>query len=236
MRLYSGKIPLIGTEIVKSLAEAGDIEVTDRGEAEMDVQAVLKEYVRLDREITEKAKDLLQKKNLPYEQFGKIKRTLAGEKAFGLGEDGLEWMTTQMIESFMQSPHVEEIYVEDTVLRKRMSDILKKHMQVDEELDEEVRRRIKNLEEGTSTWEVEYGKVLGSDQAEPRAGSVVGPGRLPPPAMSSARQAALRSTRRPSYPPPRLNIARTSWSMALATAGRVGSSARKPGVVWTRAF
>ncbi len=36
----------------------------------------------------------------------------------------------------------------------------KNHMQVDEELDEEVRRRIKNLEEGTSTWEVEYGKVL----------------------------------------------------------------------------
>ena len=69
-------------------------------------------------------------------------------------------MTTQMIESFMQSPHIAEIFVEDTVLRKRMSDVLKKHMQVDEELDEEVRRRIKNLEEGTSTWEVEYGKVL----------------------------------------------------------------------------
>jgi len=151
---------LVGTEIVKSLVDAGDIEVTDRTEAEMDVQAVLKEYLRVDREITEKAKDLLQKRNLPYEQFGKIKRTLAGEKAFGLGEDGLEWMTTQMIESFMQSPHIEEIYVDDSILRKRMSDILKKHMQVDEELDEEVRRRIKNLEEGTSTWEIEYGKVL----------------------------------------------------------------------------
>jgi len=151
---------LVGTEIVKSLVDAGDIEVTDRTEAEMDVQAVLKEYLRVDREITEKAKDLLQKRNLPYEQFGKIKRTLAGEKAFGLGEDGLEWMTTQMIESFMQSPHIEEIYVDDSILRKRMSDILKKHMQVDEELDEEVRRRIKNLEEGTSTWEVEYSKVL----------------------------------------------------------------------------
>ena len=160
MRLYSGKIPTVGSEIVKSLVEAGDIEVTDRAEAEMDVQAVLKEYIRLDREITEKTKDVLQKRNLPYEQFGKVKRALAGEKAFGLGEDGLEWMTTQMIESFMQSPHIAEIFVEDTVLRKRMSDILKKHMQVDEELDEEVRRRIKNLEEGTSTWEVEYGKVL----------------------------------------------------------------------------
>ena len=160
MRLYSGKIPTVGTEIVKSLLEAGDIEVTDRTEAEMDVQAVLKEYVRLDREITEKAKDVLQKRNLPYEQFGKVKRALAGEKAFGLGEEGLDWMTTQMIESFMQSPHIAEIFVDDTVLRKHMVDVLKKHMQVDDELDEEVRRRIKNLQEGTSTWEVEYSRVL----------------------------------------------------------------------------
>ncbi|HXI56519.1 MAG TPA: DUF507 family protein [Polyangia bacterium] len=160
MRLYSGKIPGLATELVKTLVEAGDIAVTDRAEAEMDVQAVLKEYLRLDREITEKAKDMLQKRNLPYEHFGKIKRTLAGEKAFGLGEDGLEWMTTQMIESFMQSPHVEEIFAEDNVMRRRMSDILKKNMLVDEELDEEVRRRIKNLQEGTSTWEIEYGKML----------------------------------------------------------------------------
>ncbi len=160
MRLYSGKIPTVGAEIVKGLVEAGEIEVSDRAEAEMDVQSVLKEYIRLDREITEKTKDVLQKRNLPYEQFGKVKRALAGEKGFGLGDEGLEWMTNQMIESFMQSPHIEEIFVEDSVLRKRMSDVLKKHMQVDEELDEEVRRRIKNLEEGTSTWEVEYGKVL----------------------------------------------------------------------------
>jgi hypothetical protein len=160
MRLYSGKIPSLGTEIVKALVEAGDIEVDDRAEAEMDVQAVLKEYVRLDREITDKAKDILSKKNLPYEQFGKIKRALAGEKAFGLGEDGLEWMTTQMLESFMQSPHISEIFSDDATMRKRMSDVLKKNMQVDDELDEEVRRRIKNLQEGTSTWEVEYGKVL----------------------------------------------------------------------------
>ena len=160
MRLYSGKIPSVGAEIVKSLVEMGDIEVTDKAEAEMDVQAVLKEYLRLEREITDKAKDVLQKRNLPYEQFGKVKRTLAGEKAFGLGEDGLDWMTTQMIESFMQSPHIAEIFVDDAVLRKHMVEVLKKHMQVDEELDEEVRRRIKNLQEGTSTWEVEYGRVL----------------------------------------------------------------------------
>jgi hypothetical protein len=160
MRLYSGKIPVIGTELVKSLVEAGDIAVSDKAEAELDVQAVLKEYLRLEREITDRAKDVLQKRNLPYEQFGKVKRALAGEKGFGLGDEGLEWITNQLIESFMQSPHIEEIFAEDAVLRKKMSDILKRHMMVEEEIDAEVRKRIKNLEEGTATWEVEYNKAV----------------------------------------------------------------------------
>jgi len=51
-------------------------------------------------------------------------------------------MTTQIIESFMQSMHVEEIFADDATLRKRMVDILKKHMQIDDEVDAEVRRRI----------------------------------------------------------------------------------------------
>src|SRR5438105_2904941 len=133
MRLYAGKIPVIGTELVKALTDAGDIAVTDKQEAELDVQAVLREYLRLEREITDKAKDVLQKRNLPYEQFGKVKRALAGEKGIGLGDDGLEWMTNQMIESFMQSTHVEEIFSDDGTLRRRMADILKRHMMVEEE-------------------------------------------------------------------------------------------------------
>lgn len=160
MRLYAGKIPIIGGEIVKTLIAGGEIAVADQGEAELDVQAVLKEYLRLEREFTEKTKDILQKRNLPYEQFGKVKRALAGEKGVGLAEEGLDWMTNQMIESFMQSPHIEEIFADDATLRRRMVDILKKHMMVEEELDAEVRRRIKNLEEGTATWEVEYHKAL----------------------------------------------------------------------------
>jgi hypothetical protein len=161
MRLYAGKIPVIAAEIVKTLVDNEELSVLNRAESELDVQAVLKEYLRLDRECTDKAKDLLQKRNLPYEHFGKIKRQLAAEKAFGLGDESLDWMTTQMIESFMQSPHVEEVFADDATLRKRMTDILKKHMQIDDEIDAEVRRRIKNLEEGTATWEVEYQKALG---------------------------------------------------------------------------
>ena len=128
-----------------------------------------------------------------------------------------------MIESFMQSQHIAEIFVDDAVLRKRMSDVLKKHMQVDEELDEEVRRRIKNLEEGTSTWEVEYGKVLDQNQAEPRPGPVV------PSAPGSADRGAALARGRGSFA--FATTPRTSSSTARATPGSRAPSARNPGVV-----
>jgi hypothetical protein len=160
MRLYSAKIPAISAEIVRVLIDAGDIETSDNTEVEMDVASVLKEYVRVDRELTDKAKDILEQRKLPYGQFSKVKRTLAEEKDFGLGEEALNWIATQLVEGFMHSAHVEEVFAEDVVLRRRIKDVLKKHMAIDDELDAEVRTRIKNLEEGTATWEMEYSRVM----------------------------------------------------------------------------
>ena len=160
MRLYSGKIPAVGAEIVKALIEAGDIEVEDKAEAEMDVQAVLKEYIRVDKELTERAKDILEIRGLPYSHLGRTKRQLADTKEFGLGEEGLSWIANQMLEAFMSSRHIDEVFADDAILRRKIKDICKKHMQLDEAIDQEVRDRIKNLEEGTSAWEVEYAKVL----------------------------------------------------------------------------
>ena len=89
--------------------------------------------------------------------MGAGKTTVGGLLADALGVAFLD--TDHLVEGVAGKP-VSEIFVDDSVMRKRMADVLKKHMQVDDELDEEVRRRIKNLQEGTSTWEVEYGKVL----------------------------------------------------------------------------
>jgi len=160
MRLYNTKVPLVATEIVRTLSADQSIAVSNAAEAELDVQAILKEYLRLDRELTDKAKDLVAQKGLPYEQYGRIKKVMAQEKKFAYGEDGLEWITTQIIEAFMNSPHIDEVYVEDAALRRAMAQILRKHMQADDELDAEVRRRIKNLEEGSATWDVEYQKAM----------------------------------------------------------------------------
>jgi uncharacterized protein len=168
MKLYAGKVDAVSADIIGKLVQDGDLEVSDRPEAELDVAAVLKEYLRVDRELTERAKDILQIRGLSYSAFGRTKRALAEEKDFGLGEEGISWMCTQLLETFMQSAHVEEIFADDATLRRKMKDILKKHMAVDDELDQEVRQRIKNLEEGTQSWEIEYGRVM--DQIKQKHG------------------------------------------------------------------
>jgi hypothetical protein len=160
MKLYSAKIPSVAEELIRTLAEAGDIEVENAPEAQLDVEAILKEYLRMDRELSDRAKDVLEQKKLPYGQFGKVKRAMAEEREFGIGEEATAWIANQMLETFMHSAHIEEVFADDVVLRKKIRDVLKKHMMVDEELDEEVRRRIKNLAEGTQTWEIEYAKVM----------------------------------------------------------------------------
>jgi hypothetical protein len=160
MKLYSGKVDTIASEVINRLTQEGDIEVTDRAESELDVASVLKEYIRVDRELTERAKDILEIRGLSYSQFGKTKRNLADKKDFGLGEEGMSWIINQLLETFMQSRHIDEIYAEDAVIRRKVRDILRKHMMVDEELDQEVRQKIRNLQEGTQTWDVEYARVM----------------------------------------------------------------------------
>ncbi|MEZ4358727.1 MAG: DUF507 family protein [Kofleriaceae bacterium] len=160
MRLYPGKVDTIAAEIIAKLSADGDIEVNDGKEAQLDAASVLKEYIRVDRELTERAKDILEIRGLPYAHLGRTKRQLAEQKDFGLGEEGITWICNQMLEAFMQSSHIEEVFSDDVTLRRKIKDIARKHMMVDETIDQEVRDRIKNLEEGTAAWEVEYSKVL----------------------------------------------------------------------------
>ena len=160
MRLYTAKVPQISHELVRALVDAQAIEIDSPQEVELDVASVLKEYIRVDRELTDKAKDMMEQRRLDYGQFSKIKRSLAEEKDFGLGDEAMTWIASQLLETFMHSAHVEEVYAEDAQLRRLMKEVLKKHMAVDDALDAEVRQRIKNLEEGTSSWELEYKRVM----------------------------------------------------------------------------
>lgn len=160
MRLFSGKIPTISEELVRSLTSEGDIETEQPNEVVLDVESVLKEYLRYERTISEEAKDRLEARGLPYAQLGKVRNQVAKEKGAPQSDDVLPYLLDQILNILFHSKNVEEIYAEDTELRKKIAPVLRKHMDVGGELDEEVRSKIKNLEEGTASFEIEYQRVM----------------------------------------------------------------------------
>jgi hypothetical protein len=160
MRLYAAKIPVITADIVRALTQDKDIEVEDTAEVEDDLGSVLKEYLRLDREITERAKDRAERVGGGASEVQRIKRQLAEDRAFGLGGEGISWMLDQLVQMLLRSNNVAEVFADDSVLRRKMRAALERHMAVDDEMDKEVRSRLKHLSEGTQNWDVEYARVM----------------------------------------------------------------------------
>jgi hypothetical protein len=160
MRLFASKIPHITESVTRALVEPGDLEVSDREEFKRDVESILREYLRKDRELTEAAKDILEQRGLAYSDLYRTKRQLAEREDFAIGDESINWITNQLLELFMRSQFVEEIYAEDTKLRRTLKDVLRRNMQADDDLDREVRKHLKHLDEGTSSFEIEYQKQL----------------------------------------------------------------------------
>jgi uncharacterized protein len=161
MRLFSGKIPTIAEEIVRQLIADGDIETEAQQEVVLDIESVLKEYLRFERSVGDEAKNRLEARALPYANLGKLRSQVAKEKGAPQSDDVLPYLLEQVLNLLFHSNNVEEIYAEDQDLRKKITNVLKKHMDVGGELDEEVRSKIRNLEEGTASFEIEYQRVMG---------------------------------------------------------------------------
>ena len=162
MRIYRERIPRVASQIVKRLLEEDLIEVERElvEEVELDIASVLKEYRRVDYELAEQAKDIVANRGLDYSHTRKIKAKLAAEKRFGIGDEGIEFIANQMMEILLQSNNVEEVFGDDRELRKTIGPVLKSELGVESELDREVKRHIRNFEEGTANHEIEYQKAM----------------------------------------------------------------------------
>jgi hypothetical protein len=160
MRLYSGKIPSISAEIVRALLTSNDIEAESPKQVEADVAAVLTQYLADEREVNDRAKDLLERTGKPNTEYSRLRQLVAEEKGIKVGDDALDYLLDQVVEMLMHSSHVDEVYVEDVELRRKMAPIFKKHMAIDSAIDTEVRAQIRHVREGTREWEIEYGRTL----------------------------------------------------------------------------
>ena len=161
MRLFSGKISPISEEVVRTLVADGDVEAERPSEVVLDIESVLKEYLRYERSISDEAKNRLEIRGLPYAQLGKLRSQVAKEKGAPGADDVLPYLLEQILNILFHSANVDEIFAEDVDLRRKITAILRKHMDVGDELDQEVRSKIKNLEDGTATFEIEYQRIMG---------------------------------------------------------------------------
>jgi hypothetical protein len=168
MRLYSGKVPAIATEVVRTLLAANDIEAESPKEVEGDIAAVLNQYLADEREVNERAKDVLERTGKGQTDFQRVRALVATEKGIKVGDEALDYLLDQVVEMLMHSGNVDEVYVEDVDLRRKMAPVFKKHMAVDSALDSDVRAQLKHVREGTREWEVEYARVL--EQVKRRKG------------------------------------------------------------------
>lgn len=160
MRIFSAKVPKLAADIVTAVTREGDVEVTSPREVQLDVEAVLNQYVKDEQEVSDRAKNLVAQRGLPQTEFGRIRKLVADERKIKLGEDAIDYILDQLVEMLMHSTNVEEIFAEDYQLRRKMREPLRSESMQEQELQAEVRAQLRHVQEGTSKWEVEYHRMM----------------------------------------------------------------------------
>jgi hypothetical protein len=162
MRLYRRLVPKISKDIVRGLLAESLIDIEDghRDEAELDVAGVLVDYLNAEEKLASDARDEMDRRKLPQEKYGLVKRALADQRKIAIGDDTLDFILDKVVESLFNSKHISEIFAEDHDIRRKARDVIGKYSGVDEELDREARGRLRNLREGTPEWDIEYQKTI----------------------------------------------------------------------------
>ena len=160
MWLHRAKVPQVASEMVAALTERGHIECEAPREVQADVEAVLAQYINDEHELSERARDTVASRNMPATELGRVKRMLAEQKKLGIGEDAIDYLLDQLVEMLMHSGNVDEVYAPDFELRRTMREPLRKQFTAESDLEQEVRGRLKHVQEGTQMWEVEYRRMM----------------------------------------------------------------------------
>jgi len=162
MKIYRKVIPKMAKDVIRTLSANEYIVVEDghRDEAELDLAGVIVAYMNDVDKVSHDAREALQQHDLGIENLGKIKRSLATKRNVVMGEEALEHVLNQMIEGLFDSKHIEEVFAEDHEIRKTINQSIQKYLGVDEELDREIRGRLKNFREGPPERAVQYNRLI----------------------------------------------------------------------------
>jgi hypothetical protein len=162
MKLYRVKIAPIAHAVIQTLCDTGLIEVDPekRPEAELDLVAIMEEYLRRDSALREAVRENMSAHNIPYEQYGKVRSKMAEEWAHPTGDDVERFLARQMVENFMISHFVTEVFADDKEMFKKILGILVLNDVDEGALRAEAQERIQNIPEGTVDYELALNRAM----------------------------------------------------------------------------
>jgi hypothetical protein len=162
MKLYRSRIPTIAHAIIDTLTREGLIEVASdgRSEAELDLVAIMEEYLRRDSDLRDSVREHMADHSVPYDEYGRTRNKVAESMGHPTGDDVQRFLARQMTENFMISRWIEEVFGEDKDIYKRMYAILEAHDVDERALRDEAQEKIRNIPEGTVDYEIALSKAL----------------------------------------------------------------------------
>ena len=162
MRLYRGKVTVIANEVIQTLMDDGSIEVeaANRLEAELDLKAIMDDYLRRERRIRSEVQDYMASRKIPYDRYGEIRKMKTQEHNHPTGDKVMSYLASQFTEMFMNSASVEEVYADDREIRGKVFTVLKKHNVNERELREEALAKLKHLDENSLEFQIRFPEAL----------------------------------------------------------------------------
>jgi uncharacterized protein len=162
MRLYPKLVPIIAREVISRLTADKDLEIEAIrvADAELDMAAIMREYLANEERVNQASREALERRGYDHSKFNQVKREMADVRGFKLGDEGIEFVINQMLEFLLVSRNIEEVFASDNEMRPKIMQVMKRHLDIEDDIDREVRARLRHLQEGTSAFEIEYQKTV----------------------------------------------------------------------------
>jgi len=122
MKLYPKIIPAIAPDVIASLMAEGDIEVETMrvADAEMDMAAILKEYLAFEERVNQATREALRAPRIDCTHASnQVKREMADVRGSRWATRESTTSSNQMIEFLLISRNMREVFAEDHTIRRR---------------------------------------------------------------------------------------------------------------------
>lgn len=160
MLLPPHRVTDVAREMLQQLVKDENIETNMPREVQLDLEAVLNQYIRTEQELISRARQTIESRGLNDRDYGRVLKSLADQKNVKVGEEGLDYVLEQLLEMILNSSNVEEIYAEDHELRRQLRIPLRKIEATQEKSVKKARAAAKPEQVGTPVWEIEYQRMM----------------------------------------------------------------------------